>query len=199
VFVWLQLIANSTVYSLIERLPESDSECVRQAQEAQRLVEQLSQEIRTTSYLLHPPMLDELGLSSALRWYVEGFEKRSGIKTYLELGPSGQRLPAELESAIFRTIQEALTNIHRHAGSPTAFIRLQHDSDNVVLEIQDQGKGIERSQLNQISAGMASSVGLQGMRERVWQFGGDLQFLSDDHGLTIKAVIPLPSRRSAIA
>lgn len=188
-----------TMYSLIEKLQESAPKCAKQAEEAQSLVEQLSQEIRTTSYLLHPPMLDELGLDSALRWCIEGFEKRSGIKTQLELEISGQRLPAELERTIFRTVQEALTNIHRHSGSQTAFIRLRHNSNNVVLEIQDQGKGIERNRLNQLSAGMASSVGLQGMRERIFQFGGDLQLLSDDHGLTIKAVIPLPSRSAATA
>src|SRR5579863_1435012 len=166
-----------TIFSLIETLRESAPQFATAAEEAQALVEQLSQEIRTTSYLLHPPMLDELGLDSTLRWYVEGFEKRSGIKTQLELGVSEQRLPPELERTIFRTIQEALTNIHRHSGSPTALIRLQSNSSSVVLEIQDQGKGIERNQLDELSSGRASSVGLQGMRERIFQFKGELQLL----------------------
>jgi two-component system, NarL family, sensor kinase len=155
------------------------------------IAKHISDQLRTISYLLHPPLLDDLGLGSALRWYVKGFEKRSGIKTSLEVNLDGQRLPSELETTIFRTIQEGLTNIHRHSESATALIRLCRFSDHLLLEIEDEGKGIQQDQLNRITSGMTTSVGLQGIGERIRQFDGNWQILSEGHGLKIKAIIPM--------
>jgi PAS domain S-box-containing protein len=158
------------------------------------LAKYISDQLRTISYLLHPPLLDEVGLGSALRWYADGFEKRSGIRTCLEIDVDGLRLPSELETTIFRIVQEGLTNIHRHSGSSTALIRFYVAADQIVLEIQDQGMGIAHRQLAQISSGMTLSVGLQGMRERVGQFNGKLEISSENRGLKIKAVFPKPLR-----
>ena len=106
------------------------------------LVDQVSREIRTISHLLHPPLLDVAGLASALRWYVDGFSERSHIKVDLEIPDDFGRLPDELEIAIFRIVQECLTNIHRHSGSPTATIRLIQEGDRLRVQVQDHGKGI---------------------------------------------------------
>ncbi len=112
------------------------------AAESQQLSEDLSREIRTLSYLLHPPLLDEAGLASAVRWCVDGFSERSKIKVELEIPEELGRLPRELELVIFRVVQESLTNIHRHSGSSTARIRLSQNEDAVEFEISDRGKGI---------------------------------------------------------
>lgn len=170
-------------------------ELAERVSETAELAKDISDNLRTMSYLLHPPLLDELGLASALRWYLEGFEQRSGIKTQLELDTKGERLVPELETTIFRVVQESLTNVHRHSGSSTALIRLRHSAEQAILEIKDEGKGMTREQISQITSGMASSVGFQGMRERIKQFGGDLEISSDRHGLRIKALIPLSSPR----
>jgi signal transduction histidine kinase len=117
---------------------------------AEGLVNHLSQELRTTSYLLHRPLLDESGLSSALRWYVQGLTERSGLNIDLEIPDNFERLPRDLELVIFRLVQECLTNIHRHSGSKTAVIRVAREGDSVSVEVQDQGKGISRERLAEI-------------------------------------------------
>jgi signal transduction histidine kinase len=156
------------------------------------LAEQTMTEIRTLSYLLHPPFLDETGLLSALRWYAAGFAERSGITVDLELPDSFERLPLDTETALFRIVQESLTNIHRYAGSDTARIRLQRDAETLVLEIEDRGHGIPKASLDHImSGGGAVGVGIAGMSERMEQLGGRLEITSGDHGTTVRARLRL--------
>jgi PAS domain S-box-containing protein len=159
-------------------------------QDSTRLIEEIIKEVRTVSYLLHPPLLDEVGLGSALDWYVEGFEKRSGITTNLELPPDFGRLSQDAEIALFRIVQESLTNIHRHSGSATALVRLQRNAGEVQIEVIDQGNGMERNAVD--SSGQQSmGVGLRGMRERIAQLGGDLQIKSGEKGTVVKAILPV--------
>jgi signal transduction histidine kinase len=162
-----------------------------QVEETERLVEQLQKEIRTTSYLLHPPLLDEAGLYSALSWYVEGLNKRSGVHTTLEVDPSFGRLPGDIELVVFRLVQESLTNVHRHSGSKTAMIRIARDEDEITVEVQDQGKGIPPEKLVEIQS-EGSGVGIRGMRERLRQFNGELKIESKESGTRISVTIPIP-------
>ncbi len=175
-------------------------------QESRQLVEQSQREIRTLSYLLHPPMLDEAGLPSALRWYVEGFSKRSGISVVLQVSPElhKRRLPTEVETALFRVVQEGLSNVHRHSGSSTARIRLKWEHSRasgkqfIALEIADEGRGI-LAKAEPVFAGgglgsreaPALGVGLAGMRERVRQLGGRLDIASNESGMSARAIVPL--------
>jgi len=155
------------------------------------IVRQVSTELRTLSYLLHPPLLDEMGLESALRWYVDGFGKRSGIKVTLDLPVKLGRLSRELETAIYRIVQECLTNIHRHSESPTAAIRLSQLPDQIALEVKDEGKGIAQEQLSKIASTGVTGVVLRGIRERITDFRGGLEITSRENGTLIKVVIPL--------
>lgn len=157
------------------------------------LLGELSTEIRTLSHLLHPPLLDEVGLSSALRLYLGGFSERSGIKAELEIAHDFERLPLDFETAIFRVVQECLTNIHRHSGSPIANVRISRDVTNVRIEVQDEGKGISpEMRLEMESAGKAG-VGIRGMRERIRQLGGTLAIRpsAGGRGTTILAILPI--------
>jgi signal transduction histidine kinase len=147
------------------------------------LAEQAMTEIRTVSYLLHPPFLDEGGLLSALRWYAGGFAERSGIRLSLDLPERFERLPLDTETVLFRIVQESLINIHRHARSETARIRLRRDAAMLVLEIEDQGQGIPYALLKRITSG-GGGVGIAGMSERIEQLGGRLQVVSCDQGTT---------------
>jgi PAS domain S-box-containing protein len=156
---------------------------------AQDLIQKLTEEIRTTSYLLHPPMLDELGLSSALRWYTEGLTERSGISIELNIPDDLGRLAPEVELAIFRLVQECLTNIHRHSGSKTAVIRIAREPDKIYAEVQDHGKGISTERLAEIQS-HGVGVGITGMRERVRQSHGELTIDSDPLGTKITAIFP---------
>lgn len=152
------------------------------------LVEELSKELRTVSYLLHPPLLDEAGLPSALRWYVEGFAERSKIEVQLELAPNLGRLPSDMEMTIFRIVQECLTNIHRHSGGERANIRLDRSAEEVCLQIRDNGQGMPPSNDGRSGAQTArSGVGIQGMRERVKQFGGRFEIQSNKNGTSVTA------------
>jgi signal transduction histidine kinase len=156
------------------------------------LAEQSITEIRTLSYLLHPPLLDEMGLLSALRWYATGFADRSGITVDLELPEIFERLPLDTETALFRIVQESLINIHRHAGSETARIRLRRDVETLVLEIEDRGHGIPGASLKHVMAcGGGVGVGIVGMCERIEELGGSFQIKSGDSGTTVCAVLPL--------
>jgi two-component system NarL family sensor kinase len=159
------------------------------------LAEQSMTEVRTLSYLLHPPFLDEMGLVSALRWYATGFAERSGIAVELELPDVFERPPLDTETALFRIVQESLINIHRHAGSLTASIRLQRDAETLVLAIEDRGRGIPNASLTQIMRGEGGvGVGIAGMHERIEQLGGTLEITSGDHGTIVRARLPLMSR-----
>jgi PAS domain S-box-containing protein len=159
-------------------------------QENSELVSQINVEIRTISHLLHPPLLDEAGLGSALRWYVDGFSERSQIKASLELPGDLGRLSPELEISIFRIVQECLTNIHKHSGSPSAEVRiLQHDGE-VKLQIKDQGKGIPAEKESMLKSSDGTGVGFRGMRERLRQLGGVLDIESDANGTVVTAILP---------
>jgi signal transduction histidine kinase len=148
--------------------------------------------VRTLSYLLHPPFLDEAGLPSALRWYANGFAERSGIKVDLEVPESFERLPLDTETALFRIVQESLINIHRHAQSDTARIRLRRDADALELEIQDRGRGIPTAALKHIMSGEgAVGVGIAGISERIEQLGGRLEITSSDPGTIVHVQLPL--------
>jgi signal transduction histidine kinase len=140
--------------------------------------------------LLHPPLLDEAGLNSALSWYVQGVSQRSGVGIQLDVSEGFGRLPRDLELAIFRLVQESLTNIHRHSESKTASIRLARGDQAVSVEIQDEGKGIAAERLENILEG-GSGVGICGMRERLRQFGGELQIQSGGSGTRVSVNIPV--------
>jgi PAS domain S-box-containing protein len=152
--------------------------------------------IRTLSYLLHPPFLDESGLLSAIRWYAEGFAGRSGVKVDLDLPSTFERLPQDVETALFRVVQEALINIHRHAGSPSAQIRLRTGHSDLTLEIEDRGRGMPADVIAQLpSGGAALGVGVVGMRERLEQLGGTLDIESSDRGTVVRASMPIATLR----
>jgi signal transduction histidine kinase len=170
---------------------ESDPKLAEQAEDSQQLVQQLSQEIRTMSYLLHPPLLDETGLSAALSWYVRGLSERSGLNVNLDIPDDFGRLPRDMELMIFRVVQECLTNIHRHSGSRVAHIRIARANRSVAVEIRDEGKGMAAEKLAEIQS-QGSGVGIRGMRERVYQFQGDITMESDGHGTRIVAKVPIP-------
>ena len=149
-------------------------------------------EVRTIAYLLYPPMLEETGLRSAIQWYLEGFAKRSGIETSLDISPDFGRLPRDVELALFRVLQESLTNVHRHSGSSVAQIRISLNNGNVNLEVKDQGKGIPPEVL-QMAGGDTSGalgVGLRGMSERMRQLGGKIELRSTSAGTTVLATAP---------
>jgi signal transduction histidine kinase len=154
------------------------------------IAKDLADEVRTISYLLHPPMLDDLGLPAALKWYVAGFSKRSEIETTLQLSDDFGRLAPDCEIAIFRVVQEALTNIHRHSGSARAAVRVMKVDAGVTLEIADEGKGIAGGGDANLAAGGLMGVGLRGMRERITQLGGQLSLQSNQKGTTVRATFP---------
>ncbi len=156
------------------------------------VVDEMSRQIRTMSYLLHPPLLDEAGLSSAVKWYIEGFSNRSSVDVTLELPADLGRLPQELEITMFRLIQESLTNIHRHSGSKTALIRVRRNADQVLLEIVDAGSGLASTRLTDQNA--RRGVGILGMKERVRRFGGTLDISSTAAGTTVAASLPVTSK-----
>jgi len=156
------------------------------------LAEEALREIRTISYLLYPPMLEEMGLKSAIPWYLEGFSKRSGIRTSFVVEPEFDRMAPEVELAFFRILQEALTNVHRHSGSTTANIRLAINNGDAVMEVRDEGKGIPTNLLEQSGEDWMGSlgVGLRGMNERMRQLGGKLDVASTEKGTKVTASVP---------
>src|SRR3984893_5412156 len=161
------------------------------AAESAALAREASGSVRTVSYLLHPPLLAEAGLKSALEWYAERFEQRSGIKVHLEMPSDFERQPSDLETAVFRIVQECLTNIHRHSESSTADIRIYEFADGLTLEVKDSGRGIPSETLDRISSVGLPGVGLRGMRERITALGGAFEILSEGKGTTVKVTIPL--------
>lgn len=141
--------------------------------------------------LLHPPLLDEAGLSSALRWYVEGFSERSNIATTLEIPQDLPNLSKEVELSVFRVVQECLTNIHRHANSPTAGVRVSQDGGCLKVQIADEGKGISIEKLVELRSSARTGVGVRGMRERLRQLGGTLHIESKSSGTCVTAILPV--------
>jgi PAS domain S-box-containing protein len=167
--------------------------------EARRLLQEMSREIRTLSYLLHPPLLDELGLVSAIREYAEGFSERSGVELQLDLQTGFGRLPQEAETALFRVVQESLTNIQRHSGSQTATIHLRGDSTCVNLDVSDRGCGMNKSAIERGNGtGTRLGVGILGMRERMTQLGGKLEIESSSSGTKVRVSIPLRAEVSSV-
>lgn len=183
------LVALSINLATLESGSLKTGQVAKRLSESQRLVETLTREIRTLSYLLHPPLLDEAGLDSALRWYIEGFSERSKIQVDLELAKDFGRLSGDLEIAIFRLIQESLTNIHRHSGSTSAKIRIARSETQVEIEIADNGKGIAPEKLQKLTTARAG-VGMRGMRERVRQFKGTFVITSNRNGTKVAVVLP---------
>jgi PAS domain S-box-containing protein len=182
---------------LVEHAQVIAPELAREGREIEEVVQQLHREIRTTSYLLHPPLLDECGLASALKMYVEGLAERSHIAITLDVAADVGRLPSDMELAIFRLVQECLTNIHRHSGSDTALIRLAREGGSVRTEVQDHGSGISRERLLDIQS-HGSGVGIRGIRERIRQFHGEMKIESNGSGTTVIVSIPMPEEaRSA--
>ena len=160
--------------------------------ESMHLTNEALQEIRTLSYLLHPPMLDEVGLASALRWFASGFTKRSQIEIDLEIPESLGRFPRDLEIAAFRIVQETLTNVHRHSGSSTAKINIWRSTNQLRLKVEDQGKGMILPAFGKDDRESAIlGVGISGIRERVRQLGGQMQIRSGEWGTAVEVVFPL--------
>jgi two-component system NarL family sensor kinase len=157
-----------------------------------QLADQALEEIRTMSYLLHPPLLDEVGFACAAQWYIEGFAKRSGINVKADIPKSRVRLPKRVENALFRVLQESLTNVHRHSQASEACIYLRHESQAVTLEIRDFGKGMPEGRRGILhGVGAETGVGLPGMRERLRELNGELQVESDSSGTRLRATVPL--------
>lgn len=175
---------------LVQKAGRDAPKLAGEAEKIQALVQQLHREIRTASYLLHPPLLDESGLTSALNWYVQGLVERSGLDITLDIPEDFGRVPTDMELIIFRLVQECLTNIHRHSGSKAAQIAITRDEDGIAIEIRDQGSGIPSEKLAEIQSGR-SGVGICGMRERLRKFHGNLNVESDSSGTTICVTIPL--------
>ncbi len=167
------------------------------ASECSEIVDKCVTETRTVSYLLHPPLLDETGFGSAARWYVDGFAQRSGIKVNIDLPAKLDRLHRDVEIALFRALQEGLTNVHRHSGASAVDTCVRVDTEQVHLEISDNGRGIPKQILTHLSDGDgATSVGIAGMRERVRELGGSLEIRSGRSGTKLIVKIPLIERKS---
>ena len=154
------------------------------------LIDRTIQQVRSISHLLHPPLLDEVGLRAAVKWYLEGFTKRSGIETDLDVQPSSfPRIAPELETAVFRIVQEALTNVFRHSGARKGWVRILKQDSQVVVTVRDDGKGISDhvAEFRPDSIG----IGIGGMRQRVKEFGGELQLRNSSPGTIVEVVIPI--------
>jgi two-component system NarL family sensor kinase len=181
--------------SLLKSLPRQNNQekANQDVEQCIDLAEQAIKEIRVISYLLHPPLLEEMGLRSAISWYVSGFTERSGIKTTLDIAPDLGRLPRHIEIAMFRVLQESLTNVHRHSGSLTANVRLGIKDNAVILGVLDQGKGFPLGTMKQRGREEVGvlGVGLLGMSERLRQLGGKLELTSSPQGTTVTAIVPI--------
>jgi two-component system NarL family sensor kinase len=178
------------LFRLRSELADQNSEAASVIDDTSGVVEEMTRQLRTMSYLLHPPLLDEAGLASAVKWYVDGFATRSAVEVKLELPAELGRLPQQLEITLFRLIQESLTNIHRHSGSKNASIRVTRSPDDVCLEICDDGKGFAFAE---IAEGRKNrpGVGILGMKERVRRFGGTIDFWSSEKGTRVRAQLPI--------
>lgn len=161
--------------------------------ECSELADTCIKEVRTISYLLYPPFLEERGLGAATRWYLEGFQKRSGIEVRYTAPEEFERISRDTELVLFRVLQESLTNVHRHSGSSTADITLTREGDSVTMEVLDRGKGLPPEVLHDASSDWmgARGVGLRGMRERVRQVGGKLEISSNGDGTKLRVTVPV--------
>jgi signal transduction histidine kinase len=176
----------------LARLPTADGNREKVAHECSEIVDKCLTETRTVSYLLHPPLLDESGFASAARWYADGFAQRSGIKVNVDVPTELGRLHKDVEIALFRAVQEALTNVHRHSGSSEVDVRVSSDAKQVRLEVKDNGEGIPQKRLKRLlEGGPESGVGIAGMRERMRELGGSLQIQSRGAGTKIIVTVPI--------
>ena len=174
-------------------------ESERRYSECVNLLDQAIKETRTISHLLHPPGLDEAGFSSAATWYAEGFAKRSGLELKIDIADPPNRLPLEVEIALFRVLQESLTNIHRHAKSSSGEVAFEAAPDRVILAIKDHGIGISKEILDRFESSGTSGVGLAGMRERIRELGGRFGVESSSAGTCVRVVVPLAEGRARAA
>ena len=164
--------------------------------ETEQLMQRCISEVRTLSYLLHPPTMDEAGFVSAARWYVEGFAQRSGVKVTLDAPQELDRLPDALELALFRVLQESLTNVHRHSGASKAHVLILQDEDKVLLEVRDNGRGLPKELLAQFKVdGAGLGVGLAGVRERARELSGQVALESDHNGTLVRISIPYSTEK----
>jgi signal transduction histidine kinase len=180
-----------TLSQLAKALADTHPELSARLEQMSEIARGVSDEVRTTSYLLHPPLLDDAGLKSALAWYGQGYEERSKIKVTLDVSDNLGRLPPDIEIMVFRAVQESLTNVHRHSKSKTVDIRVFRSADALTLEIEDQGLGILPDKLKAIAESRTAGVGVRGMRERFTAVGGELNILSEGHGTLVRGVVPL--------
>ena len=183
-------LANIAEHAKSEKIRTIAPQLLGQVEGSQKLVDLLHRELRTTTYLLHPPLLDEAGLSSAINWYMQGMTQRSGMEIEFDFAQDFGRLPREMELLVFRLVQESMTNIHRHSGSKTASIRIKRLAEAITVDIEDRGRGIPPDKLAEIQAGV-SGLGIRAMRERLRQFGGDLRIESNGGGTRVFVVVPL--------
>ncbi len=176
--------------SFLEEECKQSPSTMRLASEVAALADQAIEEIRTMSYLLHPPLLDEVGFACAAEWYVEGFAKRTGVNVKLDIPSAQERLPIGIEIALFRVLQESLTNVHRHSRASEVSVCFLHQLEKMVLEIRDDGCGIPVERLDRLRKNAETGVGLAGMRERMNELNGNLEIESDGHGTTLRAIVP---------
>jgi PAS domain S-box-containing protein len=184
-------VLGMSLAQLAQKSGRRSPEIASDVDKIQGTVQQLHREIRTASYLLHPPLLDENGLYSAINWYMDGLRERSDLDIRLEIPGDFGRLPRDMELVIFRLVQECLTNVHRHSHSKTASIRIARESSQITLDIEDEGKGISPERLAEIRSGR-SGVGIRGMQERLRQFEGTMNIDSGSSGTRIFVTIPIP-------
>jgi len=190
-----QLAAMKMALSMLERKLPNDSV----VQDCLKLADDAITETRTISHLLHPPLLDEAGLNSAIRWFVEGFAKRSGIQVNLQIPERQERLESSAELVLFRALQETLTNVHRHSGAKQADVTLNSSEGRLILSVRDHGRGISAIVLKSlIEQGSAAGVGLAGMTERLREIGGKLEIVSNGNGTEIIVRVPVRHRQPPI-
>lgn len=171
-------------------------ECDRILDECTSLTKDISEELRTLSYLLHPPMLDECGLDLAIQWYVSGINQRQGLRVEVDVSADLPRLSEEAELAIFRIVQASLTNVHLHSEAKSARVRIEHSAGGLILTISDDGKGMPKGVLERTSQTTSIGIGIGGMRERVAQLDGRLEIETCGTGTTVRAIVPSRHFRS---
>ena len=180
---------------LIQRAKELPRDLPERVEQAIEITKSCATEVRTISHLLHPPLLEEMGLSSAVRWYAEGFAERSNIRVQLDVPDDLDRFGSDIELALFRVLQESLTNVHRHSGSNVARVSVGADAHRVWLEVRDHGKGIPRKEGR---LAFRPGIGTTGMQERINELSGTIELTSDQTGTLVRAVIPLPARPRSV-
>jgi two-component system, NarL family, sensor kinase len=186
------LVALKISVSFLQEHCKEDAAAMTFVSDVAGMVDQAIEEIRTMSYLLHPPLLDEVGFACAAEWYIEGFAKRSGVNVSMDIAPTPERMPMSIEIALFRVLQESLTNVHRHSGASEVGVRFQRLPDQIILEVKDRGRGIPAERLERLRQNSAETgVGLAGMRERLHELNGKLEIESDGRGTSMRAIVPL--------